>query len=428
MPDIRLIPLHAGQREIYRNRAPRSVVRCGRRYGKTTMFEQWSANWAMHGKRVGFFAPHYKLMTPSYSRILKALRPAVESASKVDSMIELKTGGAIEFWTLNDPDAGRSRRYHEVIIDEASLAPGLRDIFEQSIAPTLLDFNGNATMGGTPKGIDEESFFYQACTNKVANDEWPEPWREFYAPTSANPMLDAIAVAGLQAKNAPLVWAQEYDAQFVSWAGQAFFSLEKMLVSGAGVPLPQHCDYVYAVIDSAMKDGSGNDGTAVVYCARSAHVGHPLVILDWDIVQINSDLLTTWLPGVITQLEHYAKICRARGGSAGAFIEDKASGITLNQYAARVGIPARPIDGSITTQGKDGRAILASGPVYREEVRLSQLAYEKVTTYKGVTRNHLVSQVCSYTLGDKDAAKRSDDLYDAFAYSVIVGLGGAEGF
>ncbi|WP_197672638.1 hypothetical protein [Burkholderia sp. PAMC 28687] len=120
MPDIKLIPLHSGQKQIYRNRGSRNVLRCGRRYGKTTMFEQWAANWSVHGKRVGYFAPSHRLWMPSYQRILKAIQPAVESASKTGAIIELKTGGAVEFWTLSDPDAGRSRFYDEVIIDEAS--------------------------------------------------------------------------------------------------------------------------------------------------------------------------------------------------------------------------------------------------------------------------------------------------------------------
>ena len=87
MTDIKLIPLHTGQREIYRNRGPRNVVRCGRRYGKTTMFEQWASNWAMHSKRVGVFMPSHRLWMPSYQRILKALQPAVESASKTQAVI-----------------------------------------------------------------------------------------------------------------------------------------------------------------------------------------------------------------------------------------------------------------------------------------------------------------------------------------------------
>lgn len=426
---IKYVPFHEGQKHIADNRAKRTVLRCGRRFGKTVMIENLGAAWAAHDqKRVGWFCPNYKLLIPSYARILRMVRPIVVSASKIDGMIELEGGGGIEFWTLNDPEAGRSRSYDEIIIDEGSLAKGLRNIWEQAIAPTLLDRNGNATMAGTPKGIDDENFFYQACINKQKTNSWPEVWKEFHAPTAANPTLNRGAVETLRDRYPALVYQQEYLAEFVDWTGAAFFSSASLTVDGQGVPYPMSCDCVYAVIDSAMKDGSENDGTGVTYFAKSQFFGVPLTILDWDIVQINSDLLTAWLPGVFARLEQLSKMVKARHGSIGAFIEDKASGITLNQHSERMGWPAQPISGDITAIGKDGRAINASGPVFRGEVKYSQYAYDKVTEYKGQTRNHHLWQVCNYRIGDKDAAKRSDDLLDTFTYGVIISQNGAEGF
>ena len=71
---------------------------------------------------------------------------------------------------------------------------------------------------------------------------------------------------------------------------------------------------------------------------------------------------------------------------------------------------------------------MASGAVHREEVKYSQHAYDKVMEFKGQTRNHSISQVCGYRIGDKDAAKRADDLADTFTYGIILGLNGADGF
>lgn len=426
---IKYTPFHDGQKHIAENRSKRTVLRCGRRFGKTVMLENLGSAWAAHDeKRVGWFCPNYKLLIPSYNRILKMVRPMVISASKIDGIIELEGGGGIEFWTLNDPDAGRSRNYDEIIIDEASLTKGLREIWELAIAPTLLDRNGNCTMAGTPKGIDDENFFYNACTTKVKTDSWPELWKEFHAPTSANPTLNRDAVATLKERYPALVYQQEYLADFVDWSGTAFFSSENLTVDNRGVDYPIGCDYVMAVVDSAMKDGTEHDGTAVIYCAVSKYFGHKLIILDWDIVQINSDLLVNWVPGVLATLEHYAKVTKARMGSAGAWIEDKASGITLNQTGLRMGWNTHPIEGEITAIGKDGRAVSASGAVFRGEVKLSKHAYEKTKEFKGQTRNHLLSQVCGYRIGDKDSSKRADDLADCFCYSVIICLGGEDGF
>jgi hypothetical protein len=412
--------LHDGQKNIYHNRSKRDVIRCGRRYGKTTLFEVMAGNFAINKKYVGFFSPTYKLMIPSYNRIARIVRPIIERSSKIDGIIELKTGGHIEFWTLNDENAGRSRYYDEVIIDEASLVKkGMKEIWEEAIAPTLLDRNGNATMAGTPKGIDDENYFYLACTDKKLG------WQEFHAPTSANPMLNAESVANLIHTTAPLVYQQEFLAEFVDWSGAAFFSLQSLLVDGQPCLWPQNVDAVYAVIDSATKTGKEHDGTAVAYFARSAYHGTPLVVLDYDIVQIEGALLETWLPTVFQRLEDLAVSTKARMGVAGVHIEDKASGMILIQQAQRRGWDAHPIDSELTSVGKEERAISVSGYVYRGMVKLAKAAFDKVVNYKGITRNHFLTQVLGFRIGEKDQA---DDLTDCFTYGIALGLGNDEGF
>lgn len=420
---VRLQKLHEQQVKIARGFLdhPRVVVRCGRRFGKTTLFERTAAKAAYKGLKVGWFGPNYKLNTPTYSRLLRTLYPIVASKSKVEQLIELTTGGSVEWWTLNDEDAGRSRFYDLVLIDEASLVQkGLQDIWEQSIAPTLLDRRGRAIMAGTPKGIDPENFFYEACTNRALG------WQEFHAPTAANPMLDPEAVARLKDEYPPLVYQQEYLAEFVDWSGAAFFSEESLLVKGAPVEYPTKTDQVFAVIDTALKDQLEHDGTAVTYYARNKHAGIPLVVLDWDILQIEGALLEEWLPSVGHRLEALAKETNARQGNVGMWIEDKASGIVLLQQAARRGLPAYPIDSKLTDLGKEGRALSVSGYVYRGDVKISRPAYEKTMNYKGQTRNHLISQVCGFRMGTK--TPHQQDLLDTFTYGVAISLGDSDGY
>jgi len=196
--------LHAEQVRIGRAFAENQLVvlRCGRRWGKTTLDERCAAKWAYQGLKVGWFSPTYKLNLPSYKRILRTLEPVVRSKSKIDQLIETRTEGSVEFWTLQDEDAGRSRSYDRVIIDEGSLIKvGLREIWEQAIRPTLLDRNGRAILTGTPKGIDQDNFFYQACNDPSLG------WKEFHAPTPSNPTLDPVAVEKLRDQYPPLVYA-----------------------------------------------------------------------------------------------------------------------------------------------------------------------------------------------------------------------------
>ncbi|MDR8054225.1 terminase [Burkholderia cenocepacia] len=46
-------------------------------------------------------------------------------------------------------------------------------------------------------------------------------------------------------------------------------------------------------------------------------------------------------------------------------------------------------------------------------------AFNKVTEFKNETKNHALTQVLSYRIGDKEAYRRADDLADCFAYGVI---------
>src|SRR5947209_135507 len=72
-------------------------------------------------------------------------------------------------------------------------------------------------------------------------------------------------------------------------------------------PYPVRCDSVFAVIDTAVKTGTDNDGTAVTYFGYDRHAFIPLVILDWDIEQIEGAVLETWLPSVFSRLEELAR-------------------------------------------------------------------------------------------------------------------------
>jgi phage terminase large subunit-like protein len=420
---VKLQELHTKQAEIGRafNENPRVVIRCGRRFGKTTLLERCASKWAYQGLRVGWFGPTYKLNLPTYKRILRTIQPIVVSKSKIDQVIETQKDGCVEFWTLQDEDAGRSRFYDRVIIDEGSLVPkGLKEIWEQAISPTLLDRQGKAVMAGTPKGIDPENFFYEACTDKTLG------WQEFHAPTAANPKLDPQAVAKLIHEYPPLVYEQEFLAQFVDWRGSAFFSEVNLLENGQPVEYPSRCDQVFAVVDTALKDGLEHDGTAVIYCARNKIAGHPLVILDWDVIQIQGALLEEWLPTVNQRLEDLARETSAREGNVGIWVEDKGSGTVLIQQAQRRELPVFPIEEKLVDLGKEGRALSVSGYVYRGDVKFSRYAYDKVTNYKGQTRNHLLAQVCGFRVGTK--TPHHMDALDTFTYAVGIALGDSTGW
>jgi len=430
MPEltVQLPELHTGQIGAFKLRdadghpARFRAIRCGRRWGKTAMAKTLAGDRILKGRIQGYFVPAYKYQTEIYDELLDMLRPVVKSHNKTEGVIRCITGGRIEFWTLENDSAGRSRKYHDIYIDEAAFTkPNMMDIWNRAIQPTLLDFRGTATALSNANGVDPENFFWRIC------NEPEHGFVEFHAPTSSNPYMPQDELLRLEAERPPLVWKQEYLADFVDWSGSQFFSLENLLEDGNPVPWPDKAAGVFAVIDSATKTGKDNDGTAVIYCARGIlGAKHELVVLDYDIQQIEGALLEHWLPNVFRRLEDMAAACKAQMGSLGVWIEDKASGMVLLQQGARRGWPTHAIESKLTSVGKAERAISVSGYVYQGKVKLSKHAYEKTLNYKGQTRNHLMHQVLTFNLSLKDQGE--DDLLDGFCYSIAIALGNQEGF
>ncbi len=433
--DIAFTAFHPDQRRFFEVWRKNKYVagRCGRRYGKTDFAKTIAGDYATKGRNIGWFAPSYKIMSEAYSelhRLLAPLIPTKNGASKTEGVLRTVTGGRIDFWSLENENAGRSRHYHLVIVDEVAFAKAtMTDIWEKSIQPTLLDYSdlpygGRCLMVSNTNGVSEDNFFYKICETQREKFKFAQ----FHAPTRNNPYMPAAALAELEASKHPFIWQQEYLALFVDFTGKSFFQKDNLLVDGKPVALPYGVEQVFAVIDTAVKEGKEHDATAVSYWAIMPDwfTDYRLVCLDWNLVSINGSMLEVWIREVYARLEFFAKECKAVYGSVGAYIEDAQSGSILLQQCAARGWPAQALPMELTQAGKDGRAINACSPVWRGDVKFSEGAMKEMT-YRDTYRNHMLSQISTFRAGDKDASKRSDDLLDTFCYAVAVTLGDSEG-
>jgi hypothetical protein len=443
---LSLGPLHSGQVRAYwaLQRHRFKALRCGRRFGKTAFAKTWIAQGLVQGFECAWLAPQHMTWSEVWADLTDDLAPILDTTSKAAGIMRTITDGRLDFWTLENANAGRGRRYRRVVIDEGAFGKdgdnkvdgSTAAIWEKSIKPTLYDYGGEALVCSNSVGKNPDNFFYNICTDQQYG------FHEYHATTLDNPLLPkqlqnetyeawlerrAQFQADLIRDNDPLVYAQEYLSEFVDWSGVAFFSREKLLNQGQPVPYPSRCDAVFAVIDTASKTGTDNDATAVTFFALDRIGPFPLVILDWDIAQIEGATLEIWLPSVFVRLEELSRLCGARYGAVGAFIEDKNSGTILLQQAQRRGMRAQAIDSKLTAMGKDERAINVSGYVHRGNVKYSDHAFNKIAIYKQKSRNHLVEQIESFRVGDKES-DREDDLLDTFCYGIAIALGNSEGF
>ncbi len=241
------------------------VISAGRRFGKTLLAVEWLAlmhGGAIDGASVGFFAPTYKLLMEAWNDFEYTLTPIMKRSNKTEMRMELITGGKIDFWTLEDNSAGRGRKYHRIIIDEAAHSRNLKNIWEQSISPTLTDYRGEAWFISTPNGMN---YFYELF--KRGGDPAYPDWASFHIPTSANPHIDPEEIEERRRELPELVFRQEYLAEFVTFGGGLI--KPEMLVMGECQP---HLRPVLGV-DLAISERDGADYTAIVAMARDPDTG-----------------------------------------------------------------------------------------------------------------------------------------------------------
>lgn len=258
--------LHLGQQRILTNARRFNVVACGRRFGKSTLGLTVAACGApgspgglLQGYPVGWFAPSYKLLDEAWRTARRFLRSYIARVDGQQKRLELTTGAAFDFWTLDDPDAGRSRKYAIALVDEAAMSRNLQEAWEQSIRPTLTDYRGGAWFLSTPKG---RNFFHQLYRNGLDGGLW----QAHHAPTSSNPYIDAAEIEEARRNLPERVFAQEYLAQFLEDGAGVFRGIDKApaavwqdrAVPGTtytiGVDWGRHEDFtVFTVVDHLLR-------------------------------------------------------------------------------------------------------------------------------------------------------------------------------
>ena len=148
----------AWQSQIVQDAKRFNVINIGRRAGKTTLGIDRCATVETLAYPVGWFSPTYKMLTEVWRNAERMFAPITVRKSAQDHRLEFVTGGVLEFWSLDDPNVARGRKYKRVIIDEAAMIPALQDAWNYVLRPTLADYKGDAWFLSTPKGLN---FFWQ---------------------------------------------------------------------------------------------------------------------------------------------------------------------------------------------------------------------------------------------------------------------------
>lgn len=204
---ITLSQPHPGQEKVLSEAKRFNALCCGRRWGKSALAVNLLSETSLDGNPAGYFTPTYKLLDGTYNECLAALEPVITRKNE-HQFIELITGGRIEFWSLENELAGRSRKYKRSIIDEAAFNSNLWQRWTESIRPTLSDLKGDAWFLSTPRGKND--FFKIWSRGKSGEPNWMS-WQ---MSTYTNPYIDPSEVDDAKADLPADAFAQEYMAEF----------------------------------------------------------------------------------------------------------------------------------------------------------------------------------------------------------------------
>jgi hypothetical protein len=249
---IELPTPHLNQKKILDAEKRFIVIMCGRRFGKSELSQILIIKEALNGGNVAYITPTYGLAQVFFERLTKVL-PFKSNISKLK--IYCPNEGSIEFFTGERLDNLRGRKFHLVIVDEAAFIPDLEDGWNNSIRPTLTDYEGKAVFLSTPRG---KNFFYSLFMKQGEND-----WQSFKFSTYDNPHINPREIDEARIQLPEVVFEQEYMANpsenSANPFGNAFIKRCVKPISAQpivcyGIDLAKSVDYT--VIIGLDKDGN----------------------------------------------------------------------------------------------------------------------------------------------------------------------------
>lgn len=210
---IELSEPHINQQAILDSEARFRVVMCGRRFGKSELSQVEIISASLRGQNVAYITPTYKLAKTFFEQLTLILP---FEANKSELIIRTINSGSIEFFTGERLDNLRGRKFHLVVIDEASFIPDLENGWLNSIRPTLTDYKGRALFLSTPKG---KNYFYSLFMKGGEAD-----WQSFKFSTYDNPYISPEEVDEAKRQLPNAVFEQEYMANPMENAANPFGS------------------------------------------------------------------------------------------------------------------------------------------------------------------------------------------------------------
>lgn len=251
------------------------VVVCGRRWGKTNI-AAFMACYALQetGCQIWVVSKTYDLATRIWYSMMPMIAPFRSQwrirDSKQEYSILTPWGAHLELKSADHPDGllgggPESKGLDLLIQDEA--ATFQRKIQEQFLAPSLADRRGLNVRTTTPRGFNHIYEDYE----RGQSPDFPD-YFSIRSPSMDNPYIRPEAWDKARRETDPILWAQEFMAEFVAFVGQVYslFDRERHVIETAP-------DLTGWSISAAVDPGLANP-TAILWIAHHPTTGEDIVI------------------------------------------------------------------------------------------------------------------------------------------------------
>jgi Terminase large subunit, T4likevirus-type, N-terminal len=212
---LRYVP-HAGQREVHASRAPRRVLACGTRWGKSTCgaMEAVAALLEPRETRGWIVAPTQDLAGRIFREIEIALRQylphRIEEVERHRIAMRNLRGGLSEVVakTADHPVSLLGEALHWLIVDEAARMK--EEVWARYLSPRLVDHDGWALLLSTPNGCNWFRKQY-----RLGQKNRDPRYRSWNSPSSDNPHLDPAVIEEERRRLQPNDFREQYEAVFL---------------------------------------------------------------------------------------------------------------------------------------------------------------------------------------------------------------------
>lgn len=245
--------LTPAQAEIERLSKRFTHIRAGRKFGKTKYSEWKALQWMSKPNSCHWhIAPTYKqarlISWTSFKRMIP--KEAVSKVNDSDLFIQLKNGSQLFLMGSDDRDTLRGPSPTSMTLEEAAYHKG--DVWQEVLEPNLLVHKGPALFISSPRGfnwfkdLEDES-------NRL-NSLGDSDWATFHFTIYDNPYIDKAEIERIRRSTDPMVWRQEYMAEYESAVGRVFNVFQDNERHVREVDVPHGTFEAYRAIDWGMRD------------------------------------------------------------------------------------------------------------------------------------------------------------------------------